>query len=399
MRLRLLTVLALALAAAAPPAHATYAGGNGRIAFEDAGVAIATVNADGSDYQVLATGREPAWSPTGDRLAFRTPANAIAVVNADGTGRRTVAQRNWAANPTWSPDGERLALGWDSGPGECRFLVITRVDGTESKRVPLPPELCRFDDLEWSPTGSTIAFSARRLNPDFSLSSAEIFTVQDDGADLTQVTNEADPATDPEWSPDGSRILYDVAPDPVFGTQNVVSIKPDGTDRTVIAQGRDPVWSPDSSEIAFIVFHGSTGSQRIEVQRTNHSSSRSIMQLSLSKDNLDWQRLTPGPPGYPRPKAASPVRVALVPTYYPCLEPNREHGPPLSFPSCNPPVQGSNYLTVGTADANGNQPRFVGELRYDVVVGNPGTSADEADVQLTASLSDIRCRVAGPACT
>ena len=36
-----------------------------------------------------------------------------------------------------------------------------------------------------------------------------------------------------------------------------------------------------------------------------------------------------------------------------CTSPNRTHGPPLAFPSCNPPVQTSSFLTVGTPDANG----------------------------------------------
>ena len=56
---------------------------------------------------------------------------------------------------------------------------------------------------------------------------------------------------------------------------------------------------------------------------------------------------------HPRPTGATPVRVSLVPAYEPCTSPNRTHGPPLAFPSCSPPVQTSDFLTVGTPDANG----------------------------------------------
>src|SRR5690349_4715296 len=56
---------------------------------------------------------------------------------------------------------------------------------------------------------------------------------------------------------------------------------------------------------------------------------------------------------HPRPRGATPLRAALVPAYEKCTSPNTRHGPPLAFPSCSPPVQTSNFLTVGTPDANG----------------------------------------------
>jgi sugar lactone lactonase YvrE len=96
--------------------------------------------------------------------------------------------------------------------------------------------------------------------------------------------------------------------------------------------------------------------------------------------------------GYPRPKSASRVRVSLVPAFNRCNAPNRTHGPPLSFPSCAPPAQASSFLTVGTADANGAAAQSVGSLQLVAVVGDPGTPADEADVKLTASATDVRLK-------
>ncbi|MGH2978690.1 MAG: hypothetical protein ACRDLQ_03515, partial [Solirubrobacterales bacterium] len=93
---------------------------------------------------------------------------------------------------------------------------------------------------------------------------------------------------------------------------------------------------------------------------------------------------------YPRPKAASPVRISLVPAYDSCTAPNREHGPPLAFGSCAPPGQASGFLTVGTAAANGQAPNSVGHVRVRVVVGDPSTSADEADLALEISITDVR---------
>jgi peptidoglycan/xylan/chitin deacetylase (PgdA/CDA1 family) len=96
------------------------------------------------------------------------------------------------------------------------------------------------------------------------------------------------------------------------------------------------------------------------------------------------------PPSFVRPKSAAPVRASLVPAYRACTSGNRTHGPPLAYASCNPPARTSSQLTVGTPDANGQAANSVGSLRLDAVPGNPSTSADEADVNLLASISDVR---------
>ena len=94
--------------------------------------------------------------------------------------------------------------------------------------------------------------------------------------------------------------------------------------------------------------------------------------------------------GYPRPKGGSPVQVALVPNFQACTSSNRTHGPPLTFPSCSPPAREPGRLTVGTPDANGQPAKAYGYVRLSTVVGNPGTSADEADVGIEVIDLDVR---------
>lgn len=98
------------------------------------------------------------------------------------------------------------------------------------------------------------------------------------------------------------------------------------------------------------------------------------------------------PGGYPRPKGATPLRVALVPAYAECTAPNRTHGPGLAFPSCNPPAQGSPNLTVGSPDANGKAASSAGSVKLEAIPGMGSTSADEADVRFTISVTDVRRR-------
>jgi hypothetical protein len=100
---------------------------------------------------------------------------------------------------------------------------------------------------------------------------------------------------------------------------------------------------------------------------------------------------------HPRPLSASPLSASLVPAYNECTAPNRTHGTPLAFPSCNPPVQSSNSITVGTPDANGADAGSIGRIKIAVKVGVPGPP-DDSDVLLTASATDIRCKAGTLSC-
>jgi hypothetical protein len=100
---------------------------------------------------------------------------------------------------------------------------------------------------------------------------------------------------------------------------------------------------------------------------------------------------------HPRPIGASPLRASMVPAYNACATPNRTHGPPLAFPSCNPPVQSSTSLTIGSPDANGAGAQSVGFIKLGVVVGAPGPP-DDSNVNIIASISDVRCKAGVAAC-
>ena len=98
---------------------------------------------------------------------------------------------------------------------------------------------------------------------------------------------------------------------------------------------------------------------------------------------------------YVRPKGAGSVSASLVLAYRQCTAPNRVHGPPglggaVTNPSCAPPVQASDYLTLGTFDANQQAVQSTGRVIYTVVAGNPSTPADEADVELHLDMNDVR---------
>lgn len=94
--------------------------------------------------------------------------------------------------------------------------------------------------------------------------------------------------------------------------------------------------------------------------------------------------------GYPRPRGATPFQMPLVIAYRDCTSANRTHGAPLAYPSCSPPVPASDWLRVGTPDANGLGVKSIGSVLLTTVVGNPSTTANEADVRLYLSVTDVR---------
>jgi hypothetical protein len=90
---------------------------------------------------------------------------------------------------------------------------------------------------------------------------------------------------------------------------------------------------------------------------------------------------------YARPRGATPFRVALVPAYRQCSagSANSTHGAPLANPSCKPPTQASNFLTVGTGDANGATANMIGSVLMVV-------KSDSTDVRIQMSTTDVRCK-------
>ena len=105
----------------------------------------------------------------------------------------------------------------------------------------------------------------------------------------------------------------------------------------------------------------------------------------------------PAQASHPRPKAASPIKMSLVPAYAACAAPNRTHGPPLAFASCNPPAQSSAQATVGTPDAFGGAANSTGSLRLTAWRGAPA-AVDPVDILIDVALDDVRCVPTGARC-
>jgi len=123
MKRLLMTAFLLSTLGFMVPAHATYPGAPGKLAFYSYNTSrIYTIQPDGTERTTL-TGateeaRTPSWSPDGTRIAFSTGHRRTAqieVMDADGSNRSVVLDNKdltylgfWGE--TWSPDGTTLAF-------------------------------------------------------------------------------------------------------------------------------------------------------------------------------------------------------------------------------------------------------------------------------------------------
>jgi Tol biopolymer transport system component len=394
----------------AAPADAAFPGRNGKIAYSHARD-IWTVNPGGTGAVQLtndpAHESTPEWSPDGKQIAFLStrpdpdPGGCtfciweIDVMDADGTDVHAVVvgQHTYDSptQPAWSPDGTRIAFA--RGAGSSGLWTIA-ADGTDERVVPSTVPDCGLGGSDvahnrvaaWSSDG-------RRLATDGS-----VFCDHDEPAScvVTISTGATSCATHggewvyQDWSPDSRWVLVGSSGFGFglfyFEGGNYVELTP--------GQANDGLegaaWSPDGTTIVFRRDPYPSSGSPAEVYLIDAADGGNLRPLGGPHVGCcyDWQPIPVS--GYPRPVYASPLQVTLAMAYGRCTAPNRTHGPPLENPSCAPPARSSGQLTVGTFDANGRNPNATAKVVLTPILGDPTTSADEADIQLRATATDVR---------
>jgi len=200
------------------PAHATFPGKNGRIAFIQ-GADVYTMNSDGGDVQQLTalTNDNSAfwenWSPDGKRLAFSEfPApdffGQLWLMNADGSKQHLLLNDPGFDDeaPSFSPDGTHIIFS-RCGPLDGEFpcaIYRVQVDGTGLHA--LTPVRIELADLEpvYSPDGSQIAFESFGRRGVL----GAIYLMNPDGTNIRQLTPAVTGGFRPDWSPDGQALAF-----------------------------------------------------------------------------------------------------------------------------------------------------------------------------------------------
>ncbi len=204
------------------------------------GQGIYVMNADGSGkVRLTEQGNEPQWSPDGTKLVYEQL--GIRRINADGTGDVQLDSNFYDAHPLWSPDGTRVLFSYRSTSGSPR-VGIMNPDGTGLSLL----TNTNLVDLEprWSNDGTRITWSRLLPGP------YQLWAMDVNGANQTNLTNGAQDSRDGRWSPDGKKILFwqtQYHPD-TDQDKDIYIMNPDGSGQVNLTKNPAPehsaVWRP-----------------------------------------------------------------------------------------------------------------------------------------------------------
>ncbi|MDE0502913.1 MAG: hypothetical protein OXI86_02450, partial [Candidatus Poribacteria bacterium] len=124
-------------------------------------------------------------------------------------------------------------------------IYLMDADGGNQARLTHHP--ANDSDPDWSPDGTKIAFTSSRDGK------RQIYVMNADGSHLKKLTDTRD-NTDPDWSPDGHTIAFTVHPDWMNDwADHIAVMDADGRNRVRHEDhGMHPSWSPDGRAIAFV---------------------------------------------------------------------------------------------------------------------------------------------------
>ena len=320
--------VALSIAVLISSASSALAGAaNGRIAFSSdrSGVfAIWTINPDGTGATQLThhgTNIQDWWpveSPDGRRIAFtrylrtdKTPGSqALYIMNADGSNLQRLSTGGNGTDDNladFSPDGTKIAFVSDRtdpnisvcrttpiGGFACNWQIyVMNADGTNQQRLTTEPAADTYP--EFSPDGTKILFDSTRSG------SSAVYTMHSDGTHIQQLTADTLGAGDSNWSPDGAKVTF------VFqfeaNDNEIFTMNTDGTGvKQLTSYGNhptlEPEYSPDGTVILFGLFgvvsnadHGCCGNADLVVMSSVDGSGKTNitnMAPAIDSETPDW---------------------------------------------------------------------------------------------------------------
>jgi TolB protein len=281
MLLSIVVMLAAMLPGAAPAGATTVPG---TLVF----TMFSSVKSDAGVYLVPAAGGTPAktsamdrgyrprWAPDGSGVAYLGPFGSIRWIDADGTNDRLLLRREVLPSHfpnvtwiSWSPDSTQLLLTLRSRGYRYARLYIADL---ATERVHLLARGASFGD--WSSTDRIVA---TRLG--------NVVTMDVDGTNRTVIYRKD--ASWLRWSPDGSALAF------MHGGSDIFVMGADGSDPTNLTTSKGYDWSPDwSPDGTMIVWSRSasfdTPGDLFEMQANGTGVVRLTSTTDLDEYEPDW---------------------------------------------------------------------------------------------------------------
>jgi Tol biopolymer transport system component len=203
----------------------------------------------------------------------------IFVMNQDGT-KPTEVSKALGGSPAWSADGRKLAFISSRATGDRPQVYMMNADGSHQTR--LTHDAMHDSNPSWSPDGTKIVFEGE--------DGIFVLTLRTKALSRLTKDNNAEPA----WSPDGATIVFERTrdvPNPTNltgmdqvselwtmaadGSQPKQLTSPpvsfSGPTTTILGKDEFPAWSPDGTRIAF---------------ESNRASNNGIFEMNADGSNI-----------------------------------------------------------------------------------------------------------------
>lgn len=225
----------------------------------------------------------PVWSPDGSVIAIGLSFcftchegghdyyyNKIYLISVhDGTATLLA---EYAARPVWTPDGSKILIEY---PGNYTvqnhiFRVLDASSGAPLHRLAVD----RIAPV-WSPDSTRLLYATSIVISD--TYNSELFVVDVDGSNFTNLTNSVAHESLPQWSPDGSKIAYTA-----FEGQNneLYTMNADGSHITNLTNSPASefagMWSPDGARLAYLSYYGSPDCCIVSLHRMDADGSNQV---------------------------------------------------------------------------------------------------------------------------
>lgn len=222
----------------------------------------------------------PDFSPDGKKVVYTTyrsdegTIGQTLVVYSIYTGQKFTLFSRGSLNsaPAWSPDGSRIAF-TSNTTGNAELFTVND-DGSNLRQLTFNRAI--DTSPAWNPRSGQIAFTSDRSgNP-------MVYVMNDDGTNEQRLTYVGEYNESAAWSPDGSKLAY-VSRSGVNFDIYVIDMDTNVVTRLTQNEGsnENPSWSPDSRHIAF----GSNRNGKYQIWSMLYDGSK-LRQLTREGNNI-----------------------------------------------------------------------------------------------------------------